>query len=48
MLFAAYMGTKQGWAMFWGKTEMLELFGEFFVKGMRSTAFLSSAFKTAP
>lgn len=28
ILFAAYMGTKQGWAMFSGKTEMLELFGK--------------------
>jgi len=28
ILFAAYMGTKQGWAMFSGKVEMLELFGK--------------------
>lgn len=28
ILFAAYMGIKQGWAMFSGKSEMLELFGK--------------------
>lgn len=28
ILFAAYMGTKQGWAMFSGKSDMLELFGK--------------------
>lgn len=28
ILFAAYMGIKQGWAMLSGKTEMLEMFGK--------------------
>lgn len=28
ILFAAYMGIKQGWAMFAGKHEMLEMFGK--------------------
>jgi hypothetical protein len=28
ILFAAYMGIKQGWAMFSGKSEMLEMFGK--------------------
>ncbi len=28
ILFAAYMGTKQGWAMLSGKSEMLEMFGK--------------------
>lgn len=28
ILFATYMGTKQGWVMFSGKAEMLELFGK--------------------
>ena len=28
ILFAAYMGIKQGWAMFSGKNEMLEMFGK--------------------
>ena len=28
ILFALYMGLKQGWAMFSGKPEMLEMFGK--------------------
>lgn len=28
ILFALYMGIKQGWAMFSGKTAMLEMFGK--------------------
>lgn len=28
ILFAAYMGIKQGWAMLSGKNEMLEMFGK--------------------
>jgi hypothetical protein len=28
ILFAAYMGIKQGWAMFSGKTGMLDMFGK--------------------
>ncbi|GAB3998514.1 hypothetical protein GCM10028807_46420 [Spirosoma daeguense] len=28
MLVAVYMGFKQGWAMLWGKAEMLEMFGK--------------------
>jgi hypothetical protein len=28
ILFAAYMGVKQGWAMFTGKAEMLDMFGK--------------------
>jgi hypothetical protein len=32
MLFVVYMGFKQGWAMFSGKPEMLEVFGKWHFK----------------
>jgi hypothetical protein len=43
ILFAAYMGIKQGWAMFSGKTEMLELFGKWNVgkQGLMVLGFLT-------
>ncbi|MEJ2901126.1 hypothetical protein [Pedobacter panaciterrae] len=43
MLFAAYMGTKQGWAMFSGKTEMLELFGKWSIgkQGVMALGFFT-------
>lgn len=43
ILFAAYMGTKQGWAMLSGKNEMLEMFGKWHVgkQGVMALGFFT-------
>lgn len=53
ILFAAYMGIKQGWAMISGKTEMLEMFDKWHVgkQGLMVLGFftlLSVALMLAP
>ncbi|HVI45831.1 MAG TPA: DoxX family protein [Chitinophaga sp.] len=39
ILFALYMGIKQGWAMLYGKPQMLEMFGKWNI-GKTGTAVL--------
>jgi len=43
ILFAAYMGMKQGWAMLSGKAEMLEMFGKWHVgkQGVMALGFFT-------
>jgi len=43
ILFAAYMGIKQGWAMLSGKAEMLEMFGRWHVgkQGVMALGFFT-------